>query len=54
LLTLVCIDALSSKAGRSQQSTSGQQPAGNQSYLTIGGQTDLPVFGSLLHRGATQ
>jgi hypothetical protein len=54
LLTLVCIDALSRKAGRSQQSTADQQLVRYQPYLATGGKPELAGFGSLFHRGATE
>ena len=54
LLTLVSIDALSSKTGRSQQLTVERQLVRYQPYLATGAEPESPGFDSLFHRGATQ
>ena len=54
LLTLANIDALRSRADRSQLLAAYQELTRYQPSLAEGGETKLPGFGSLLHRGATQ
>ena len=54
LLTLANINGLNSTADRSQRPAADQQLARYQPSVATSGETKLPGFDSLFHRGVTQ